>query len=59
MVMFLQSSMGELVNVSWAVVLVKSTGAANGQKRERGKESDIHICPTIEAEGGYEPIASL
>jgi len=30
MVMFLQSSMGELVNVSWAIMLVKSTGAAVG-----------------------------
>jgi len=36
MVMLMQSSMIELVNMSWAVVLVKSTGAANGQKRERG-----------------------
>ena len=29
MVMFLQSSMGELVNVRWTVVMVKSIGAAN------------------------------
>ena len=29
MVKFLQSSMGELVNVRWTVVMVKSTGAAN------------------------------
>jgi len=29
MVKFLQSSMGELVNVRWTVVMVKSIGAAN------------------------------
>ena len=36
MVMLIQSSMNELVNMIWAAVLVKSTGAANEQKRERG-----------------------
>jgi len=33
MVKFLQSSMGELVNVRWTVVMVKSIGAANRSGR--------------------------
>ena len=35
MVMVLQSSMAELVNMSWAVVLVKSIGAA--ERAGKGK----------------------
>jgi len=48
MVMFLQSSMGELVNVSWVVVLVKSIGAANGWKQERmvgSRTGKLHRAP--------------
>ena len=36
MVMLLQSSMDELVNVSWVVVLVKSIGAAECIEEEKG-----------------------
>jgi len=39
MVKFLQSSMGELVNVRWTVVMVKSIGAAI----EAGGESIVDI----------------
>ena len=39
MVMFLQSSMGELVNVSGSSVLEKSIGATNGWRKERRVES--------------------
>ena len=37
--------MGELVNVSWAVVLVKSIGAANGWIEEgKGSGEKIMLC---------------